>query len=298
MMDVSYSPHYVASDFAFDTTRKSKAIAESLDLYPIDGVRLLAPDTMIDTAEIIRTMHANRYVDAVMTGEPLHLAVSNGFRRWDAGMYEMALAHCAGVVCGARRAIETGGIAGTLSSGLHHAKRSHGDGYCTFNGIAAAVIDTLQRDINARVAIFDVDAHCGGGTDDMVGSLEAVTHVDLYVDEFDLYPARPGQWLKTAGSADEYRARTAEAVAFILDEHRRRPFDLCIYNAGVDPVDEDFIDGTDIFARDEFVAGTLTTQIPTVFTLAGGYTSSETDARMLTELHRGTIEAFAKAGSN
>ena len=35
------------------------------------------------------------------------------------------------------------GVAGSLSSGLHHARRERGDGYCTFNGLAIAAGEAL-----------------------------------------------------------------------------------------------------------------------------------------------------------
>jgi len=35
------------------------------------------------------------------------------------------------------------GFAGSLSSGLHHARRAGGDGYCAVNGLALAVLTFL-----------------------------------------------------------------------------------------------------------------------------------------------------------
>lgn len=300
-MDVYYNDRYAASDFAFDTTRKASAIAKSLADAPIPDVHLVDPYDKVNAADIeqiVGTMHANSYVRAVLDGVNRKLAESNGFE-WDEGIYPMALAHTAGMVAAARQVTAHGGFAGTLSSGLHHAKRWHGEGYCTFNGIAAAVVDTLQRNPDARIAILDVDAHCGGGTDDMVGSLEAVTHVDVFTNGFDAYPPRQGSLLLPADDRAGYRTALATGLTLIIDLHREHPFDLVIYNAGVDPIDEPFMSPEDLADRDDYVAAILCNHaVPTGFCMAGGYTGGCHGAVLtepeLVDLHTATIAAFAQ----
>lgn len=297
-MDVFYNWMYAASDFAFDTTRKSAEIYRALDSGPIPGVEFVDPYAVVPVEEIetlVGTMHANSYVQAVIDGRPKALAKSNGFK-WDPGIYPMALAHTAGMVAAARQVATTRGFAGTLSSGMHHAKRRRGDGYCTFNGIAAAVIDTLQHNHDARIVIFDVDAHCGGGTEEMVGSLEAVTHIDVYVNGFDLYPESPGNHLIPVDDIEGHREAISGGVGTIVRAHQETPFDLCIYNAGVDPIDETFINPHDLRVRDHFVAGALGYyNIPTVFCMAGGYAGPLLTTPELVDLHTYTIAAFADA---
>ena len=63
----------------------------------------------------------------------------------------------------AARAARAGGVAGSLSSGLHHAGRDRGAGFCTFNGLVLAARAALSEGA-ARVLVLDLDAHCGGGT--------------------------------------------------------------------------------------------------------------------------------------
>jgi acetoin utilization deacetylase AcuC-like enzyme len=69
-------------------------------------------------------------------------------------------------------------IAGTLSSGMHHAHRTGGLGYCTFNGIALAALTFLDCGAD-RVLIVDLDAHCGGGTADILGGDDRVSTLDI-----------------------------------------------------------------------------------------------------------------------
>ena len=73
------------------------------------------------------------------------------------------------------------GCAGALASGLHHARRSHGAGFCTFNGLALATIAAIDAGAR-RVLVLDLDAHCGGGTDELVGRNPKVRILDVAVD--------------------------------------------------------------------------------------------------------------------
>src|SRR6188768_1622480 len=107
---VFYSADYVAAAYAFDTTRKSAAIAESLEEDPIANVRVEAPTAL--TADQIARVHAPEYVDAVRTGEPSWLAESNGFE-WDPGMWRAVCASNGGVVAAALQALRSGANAGS-----------------------------------------------------------------------------------------------------------------------------------------------------------------------------------------
>ena len=133
-MRVFYSPDYVGAGFAFDTTRKAQWIAESLDASPIPGIELVEPEPLERWQ--IEEVHDPEYVEAVETGNPRSLAESQGFA-WDPDLWTMVCASNGGAVAAALAALEDG-VAGSLSSGLHHAKYDRGEGYCTFNGLVLA----------------------------------------------------------------------------------------------------------------------------------------------------------------
>src|SRR3989304_3099509 len=133
-MNVFYSPKYVGSAFAFETTRKAKWIAESLSDSPIPGVELTQPESL--TSNLVAQVHDPEYVRAVQTGDPRNLAESQGFT-WDVGLWPMGLSSKGGAVAAGLDALEHG-VAGSLSSGLHHARRGSGAGFCTFNGLVIA----------------------------------------------------------------------------------------------------------------------------------------------------------------
>ena len=130
-------------------------------------------------------VHNPAYVEAGRTGEPRWLAESNGLT-WDAGLWEAVRASNGGAVAAALEAFETKRNAGSLSSGLHHATRASGSGFCTFNGLALAaraVIDAGAK----RVLVVDLDAHGSGGSMSIMRDWSEVTILDIVVSAADIY---------------------------------------------------------------------------------------------------------------
>lgn len=291
-MNVCYSPDYVCSGYGFDTTRKAGWIAESLARNPIGGVELVEPEPL--TAAQVMAVHAPEYVRAIETGEPRALAESQGFDR-DPGLWPMALASNGGAVAAALSAMENGVAAGSLSSGLHHARRETGAGYCTFNGLVIAARAALAAGAES-VLILDFDAHCGGGTASLIADEPRICQADVSVDRYDSYTptsrarltvvTEPGKYL------DAIRAALHRAVA------ESGAFDLCIYNAGMDPFEDCGTGGlagitsSMLEERERLVFEFgRTSHVPVAFVLAGGYTSTRLSEERLVELHRMTITA-------
>jgi acetoin utilization deacetylase AcuC-like enzyme len=294
MVAVFYDPSYAAAAFAFPTTRKARWIAESLRAAPIPGITLEQPPPL--TAEDLRTAHDVEYVHAVRTGEPRSLAQSQELD-WDPGLWPMVLASNGGAVAAALRALQDG-IAGSLSSGLHHARRDQGYGYCTFNGLAIAANRALAAGAG-DVLILDLDAHCGGGTYGIIAENPHVWQVDVSVDRFDLYEPVERTTLDLVVNVADY----LPTIATRLRELQARRFGLCLYNAGMDP-HEDCPEGalagiTDehLRARDEMVfAWCRERELPVAFLMAGGYLRPpRMDERRLVELHRLTLTAAARS---
>ncbi|HEX3732840.1 MAG TPA: hypothetical protein VHU91_07975, partial [Mycobacteriales bacterium] len=141
----------------------------------------------------------------------------------------MVLASNGGAMAAALRALQDG-IAGSLSSGLHHARRDRGSGYCTFNGLAIAAGAALAAGAGT-VLILDLDAHCGGGTYDLIADNPQIWQVDVSVDRFDEYEPGVRTTLDIVGSAADY----LPTIETRLREAESRRFGLCLYNAGMDP---------------------------------------------------------------
>lgn len=285
-MKVFYDSLMAGSLTAFDTTRKAQAVARSLVDTPVPGVNVaVIHPAIVSLAEtLVSQVHDLDYLRALITGEPRDLAETNTFT-WDPDIYSMALAHSSGVVAAMVDAVEGGHTGGTLSSGLHHARRHEGAGYCTLNGIAAACWWVSSNHPDVRVVVLDLDAHFGGGTADMIEGMRNVTQVDVSTHSFDSYDS-PDALLVTP---DSYPQAVAWAIDRVLAQHP----DIVVYNAGVDP-HSDGVASTVLAARDRCVAERLRhAEVPAVFTLAGGYTNDRFDMDDLVELHRNTIGAFA-----
>ena len=227
-MRVFYSPAYVAAGFSFETTRKASWVAASLDAGPIAGVKLVEPIPV--ARDQLLAVHDTHYVRAIETGEPRELAESQGFD-WDAALWPAVLASNGGVVAAALAALEDG-VAGSLSSGLHHAKRSSGDGFCTFNGLVLAARAALAAGVGS-VLILDFDAHCGGGTASLIGDEPRITQFDVSTSRFDQYVDTPRARLALVDSAADYMARIQDALGEA--DRSGTKYDLCLYNAGMDP---------------------------------------------------------------
>lgn len=282
-MKTFYSPDYVASGVEFATTRKAGVVAELLSTHP--GVELVAPDCVDETAQLIEDTHIRGYVRAVQTGKPRKLAESQGFK-WDKQLWTFAVAHNAGMVAATRAAREDGAAA-TLSSGLHHARADRGEGFCTFNGIAMAVTDAFTRGAR-RVLVLDLDAHCGGGTWSWWNHSPNVVLADLATNAFDTYA---GPCVHYVDDPDDYMDGL-EVVLSFADDAADNGYDLVIYNAGVDVVD-DGVTGDQVAARDDMVHEWVNGRWPVAVTLAGGYESDEYTLDDIAALHAHTVATFA-----
>jgi acetoin utilization deacetylase AcuC-like enzyme len=71
---VFYSPSYVGSGYAFDTTRKAEWIADSLTESPITDIEIVEPVPL--SRDRVAAVHSPDYVRAVETGQPRRLAES------------------------------------------------------------------------------------------------------------------------------------------------------------------------------------------------------------------------------
>lgn len=291
-----YSDDFVAAAHAFDTTRKAKWIADSLREQPIADVELVAPEPITDKQ--LRAVHDPAYIEAIRTGVPPVLAASSGIE-WDPGVWQAGLAAVGGAVAAARSAVALGSNAGCLAGAGHHAMRDSGNGFCTFNDIAVATMDALDAGAS-HVLIVDLDAHCGGGTHDILHGKPRIHQLDIAVNEFDRYrPLADGWSLDLLTDPAVYLPTLERRLGDLLVESPR--FDLCIYNAGMDPFERCAIGGlpgmswTILRDREEMVFSWCSSLgLPVAFVIAGGYTGLFLQQDELVDLHRLTIEAAAR----
>jgi acetoin utilization deacetylase AcuC-like enzyme len=289
-MKVFYSPSYAHAGFAFDTTRKGRSVAESLIEEPIAGIEVASPPPL--TIEEAGRTHAPAYVRAIESGHPRQLAESQGFP-WDIGLWLAVAASNGGMAAAAVAALQEG-AAGALSTGLHHARYGAGHGFCTLNGLVIAARAAHAAGAG-NVLILDLDAHCGGGTASMINAFdEPMWQLDVSTNRFDDYEPTDRCALQIVETAADYLAVVGAALERAAAEWPA--FDLCLYNAGMDPFEGcdcgglAGIDRTMLEERERMIfRWCRERRLPVAFSLAGGYLGPRLDRPCLVDLHRLTI---------
>lgn len=279
-MKLFWCPEYVVRSAGLETLTKSAWIVDSLERAPMAGVELVAPRPLTE-GEVAR-VHEPGYVRDLRTRQR---DVWESVTRSTGGAVEAALAAL------------RDGRAGSLSSGLHHAKYDRAEGFCTFNGLVFAALAALEAGAG-KVLILDLDAHCGGGTDALIGSDARVLHADIATNEFDEYAPRPPGTLEIVRDPARYLA-TVEARLRAL-EVEAEGAGVCLYNAGMDPA-HDGVALADLKERERLVFDWCRRRsLPIAFVLAGGYLwhtpglGRPLRREELVQLHRHTLE-YARA---
>jgi len=167
----------------------------------------------------------------------------------------------------------------------HHAARASFGGSCYFNNAAAAAQHLRDRGV-PRVAVIDIDAHQGNGTQDIFWYRSDVLYASVHVDpaagwyphfvghadevgEGDGAGATMNRPLAPGTADDEWLA----AVAQLADAARRHASEVLVVSLGVDAAADDPESPLQITAAGFRAAGRLlgTLGLPTVFVQEGGY---------------------------
>ncbi|MCB1461457.1 MAG: histone deacetylase [Nitratireductor sp.] len=256
---------------------KSGAIAELLVAEGIvaeGGFHLPGPAS----ADWIALAHDRRYVDQVLAASvPDEISRLIGFRI-DGTMAERARHSGAGTVLAARLALEEG-IACSTAGGSHHAKRTHGAGFCVFNDVGIAASLLLAEGLVGTALVFDCDVHQGDGTAEIFRDDKRVATVSIHAEKN--YPTRKEESDLDVGLPDDTGDETyLEALKDTLERSIEliAP-DIVFYNAGVDPHRDDrlgrlALSDAGLGERDRRVLGFFRERgIPVAGVMGGGYGS-------------------------
>ena len=281
---------YYSKDYALatglETVTKSAHVAAAIAAEPALGVELVAPAPA--TREELKAIHGAAYLKEVFAVAPGQLAT--GPRT--AALRTSLLASAGGMRDAVTEALRAG-RSGSLSSGLHHARRDSGQGFCTLNGLALGALHALRS--VASVGILDLDAHFGGGTFDILGEHPQVRLADVSVNDYDEWtPTHPARHhVELVADPADYLAATARALV-ALEGVR-----CLLYNAGMDVHERaGGIKGvtTELVRRREaLVFGwARSRRIPVAFALAGGYAWGGLKLPEIARLHLETVRACAE----
>lgn len=285
-VSIYYSKEYALAA-GLETVTKSAEVAAAIVADPALAVRLVAPAPA--TRAELRAIHDDAYLTTVFASGPGELAT--GPRT--PALRRSLLASTGGMRDAVAEALRHG-RSGSLSSGLHHARRGSGEGFCTLNGLALGALRALQ-DV-ASVGILDLDAHFGGGTFEILGEHPQVRLADVSVNRYDEWtPSTPARHhLEFVAAPADYLPAVRRALA-ALEGVR-----CLLYNAGMDVHERaGGIKGLDtalVRRREELVFGwARRRRVPIAFALAGGYRWGGLTLAEVAQLHLETVRACAAA---
>jgi len=278
-LPIYWGPDYVLES-GVETRTKSGPLAKILIGGEVPGVDLIPPLPI--THNELLAIHSEQYIHRLLGEERPELIRS--------------IFASTGGVRDALDAMFVHGKAGSLSSGLHHAKRDTDEGLCYINGLALATLRAISSHGVKKVAVLDTDSHCGGGTFQLVGENEKVFLADVSCNSYDIWqPNSERHHLKIVKSADKYLDAVKHALKH-LDG-----IDALVYNAGMDPFEDCMTGGMPgitrevLEERERLVAQWCEdTQTPAMFVLAGGYGGKNLDLDGVARLHLPTIREFAR----
>ncbi len=263
MIKAYYSDSYGA-DTETISMSKLPLIAEGVKQ---EGLAELVEPSGVDVVGALRRLHRPSYVDSFLTGRGA-LATSNGFE-WSEGLRDGVIASNAGMLVGAKSALE-GGVVANIGQGYHHARWGSGNAYCTFNGLALVA----QENPAHTIFVLDCDEHQGEGTTEFVKSQRNLWNFSIFgtrMDEESLLTGRAEERLVCGWS--EYESALWDGL---LNIEIVQP-DLVIYQAGVDCYAFDGmgfagLNSSELLERDKIVFESLRDMgIPVLFVMAGGY---------------------------
>ncbi len=275
---IYYDDDYVLES-GIETRTKAKPIAELIISEGISGVELRSPRKA--TRQELEEVHSPEYLDSLWNGAQ--------------DLLQSLLASTGGVLDAVDQAL-IDGFSASLSSGLHHAKRTHEEGFCYINGLVLAALRVLNVHKLTDVGILDLDAHCGGGTFQLIGNDSRVRLADVSTNSYDSWKSfELRHHVKIVRDANNYLNEVERALKHLTGVQ------FLVYNAGMDPFEGCNIGGLPgitrevLQRREKLVADWCReNKVPALYVLAGGYEGPNLDLEGVARLHLLTITEFVQ----
>ena len=276
-MRVSYAPGYYAPiphEHIFPMGKFPGLHRYLLDEAIIRESEVVAP-SMVDMSTLLAA-HSKRYANGMMNGTLSKREVRRMGLPWSKALAKRSRLAVQGTINAAIMALQDG-IAGNIAGGTHHAMADHGEGFCVFNDVVAAV-HLLQNSCWAqKILIIDCDVHQGNGTATLLRDNNNVFTFSLH--GANNYPFKKPPSTHDVGLADgtgdrEYLNTLIDALDYVF--HQFDP-DLVFYLGGIDPLETDRLGRLSLtqkglYERDRMVIQTVTERgKPLVLLLSGGY---------------------------
>nr|WP_315127635.1 histone deacetylase [uncultured Polynucleobacter sp.] len=240
----------------------------------LEGLELVEAPAVTDTQ--ILYAHDPSYLIKILSGNLSAKEQQEIGFPWSEKMVERSR-RSAGATLAAAKAALNEGLAANLAGGTHHAYRDRGSGFCVFND-SAITAKALQKEIHQKlkVAIIDLDVHQGNGTASILQNDQSIFTLSIHGENnFPFTKERSDLdiGLPNGCQDDDYLSALNQGLEK-LDVFRP---DFIIYLAGADPHEGDRLGKLSVSKdgmcqRDQYVFQYgLDRQIPTAFSMAGGY---------------------------
>lgn len=229
------------------------------------------------TRSELELAHAPNYVDQFLTGTLSPEAIRRiGLRPWTDVIIERTLRITGGSLQALEHVLEHGGLAGNMAGGTHHAYHDFGSGYCIFNDIAICAQKALEHTEIKRVLILDLDVHQGDGTAAICADNPNTFTSSIHAESN--FPFRKQQSDLDVHLSDDMEDKDyLQCLDETLQKIHAKDFDLILYQAGVDPLQDDAL-GNLALSRAGLDARNRTVfslnhnyDIPIVIFMGGGY---------------------------
>lgn len=240
----------------------------------LEGLELVEAPAVTDTQ--ILYAHDPSYLIKILSGNLSAKEQQEIGFPWSEKMVERSR-RSAGATLAAAKAAFNEGLAANLAGGTHHAYRDRGSGFCVFND-SAITAKALQKEIHQKlkVAIIDLDVHQGNGTASILQNDKSIFTLSIHGE--NNFPFTKEQsdldiGLPNGCQDDDYLSALNQGLEK-LDAFKPN---FIIYLAGADPHEGDRLGKLSISKdgmcqRDQYVFQySLDRQIPTAFSMAGGY---------------------------
>jgi len=240
----------------------------------LEGLELVEAPAVTDTQ--ILYAHDPSYLIKILSGNLSAKEQQEIGFPWSEKMVERSR-RSAGATLAAAKAALNEGLAANLAGGTHHAYRDRGSGFCVFND-SAITAKALQKEIHQKlkVAIIDLDVHQGNGTASILQNDQSIFTLSIHGENnFPFTKERSDLdiGLPNGCQDDDYLSALNQGLEK-LDVFKP---DFIIYLAGADPHEGDRLGKLSVSKdgmcqRDQYVFQYgLDRQIPTAFSMAGGY---------------------------
>jgi acetoin utilization protein AcuC len=192
---IAYSDQMKGYDFGPGHPFRSDRYTRFMDLLreKVESSKFEVVDPRHATDEELLLVHHRVYLEFLQTESKGVWLPDNRFLSLDTPLQpgmEKAARLIVGATLTAAEIVWKGRFAHAVGvgSGLHHAKRSYGAGFCIYNDVAVCLRNLTENHGLERILVIDTDAHAGDGTCQIFYQDPRVLFIDIHQDPRTLYP--------------------------------------------------------------------------------------------------------------